>query len=122
MRICPIGITTRPLSALWPLWEAALLRRFGRAPSWGCLAAGFLPETMPRLWRCHLAGLDDGVRPIWRRPPIVHEGPAPPAVTLPDLDPDWPSDAPIGPPHLVIVERLVPREYPVPGAFIDLLY
>ena len=122
MQVWPIGITTTGVSVYWPLWEAALLRRFGRAPSWGCAAAGFHRWPGPLLGHLHARARPDGLYPIWRRPPLVLEDPPVADQPLPELDLLWPSDEPPETTGIIVVERVIPEPYPVPGSFIDVLY
>jgi len=48
-------------------------------------------------------------------PPVADEPP-------PELDLLWPSDEPPETPRIIVVERVIPQPYPVPGSFIDVLY
>jgi len=115
----PVGISANNLSVFWPLWDAALLQRYGRP-----IAATWL--TPPWWWVPPRPCCSPAPRFCLVRPPSPIRpsagGDPPPISTnpLPELDLRWPSDAPPQPPQIIVVERWL-RE-PPHGEFVDVLY
>jgi len=122
MYVQPIGTGPSDLSVFWPLWDAALLRRYGRAKPCFC------PTTVS-VAAAYLALSRNALRRVGVVPPSPAHTAGEPAAELvagpqppPELDLHWPSDQPIEPPQIIVVERWLRAEMPAPGGFVDLLY
>lgn len=123
MRVQPIGIAASNLSVFWPLWDAALLRRYGRAkpcppPTCASLAAA-----------CMLAAYKRNLPSIYLPPCTPAElagrfgaDAPPPPEDQPALDLYWPSEMPVDPARIIVVERWLREPDPMPGQLVDLLY
>ncbi len=122
MQVRPVGISASTLSVFWPLWDAALLRRYGRSEPGverlaAALAAAWLRSRRP------------GPETPAPRSLVFHRLPPPPVAVPPpreeapaQLELRWPSDIPPVPPQIIVVERWL-REPPVQaGASIDVLF
>lgn len=122
MQIRPVGISASTLSVFWPLWDAALLRRYGRSGP----GVERLAVAMAAAW---LQSRRSGPRPALAHPlPVYHQGqpppdPAPPPPEAqPPLKLHWPSDDPPLPPQIIVVERWL-RDSPSPaGNRIDVVF
>jgi hypothetical protein len=122
MRILPVGISASNLSVFWPLWDAALLRRYGRAKGCVCpvpmsLLAAYLarpphqvqPLVLAAAPFLRLAAVQAYDTPVREEPP-------------PELDLHWPSDDPPQPDRIIVVERWLREPAPWPGEFVDLFH
>lgn len=134
MRIWPIGVSSSNLKVFWPLWDAALLRRYGRAPTAServlvaALAAELSQRAVVSEVRCkalcaspdlHLVldrafeqGVEVGIHLVDR---LDRSEP-------PELDLHWPSEELPEESRTVYVDRVMREPYPEPGEFIDILY
>ena len=134
MRIWPIGVASSHLKVFWPLWDAALLRRYGRAPtaSERVLVAALAAELGQRVQvseaRCkalcasrdlHLVldrafeeGVEVGINLVDAR-----DRPEPA-----ELDLHWPSEETPEEARTLYVDRVIREPYPVSGEFIDILF
>jgi hypothetical protein len=129
MQVLPVGISASTLSVFWPLWDAALLRRYGRARPAFCdnlaaaLVAAWLRSHRPAARRtlCYAA---TGYRlPPPGEAPLLREQAAPPLEEAPPpLELHWPSDRPQEPPRIIVVERWLPQPSPMTGDLLDVLY
>ncbi len=134
MRVWPIGISSSSLKVYWPLWDAALLRRYGRAPTTServleVAQAAELGQRVrviePSLASVNGLGRLKGiVDQAFERGVEVGMGlvdavdrnePA-------ELDLHWPSDDLPEEARTVYVDRIIREPYPVSGEFIDILY
>ncbi|MFQ5489755.1 MAG: hypothetical protein ACE5GE_03440 [Phycisphaerae bacterium] len=134
MRIWPIGISSSNLKVFWPLWDAAILRRYGRAatPSERLLVTALAAELGQRvpviksqfgqvvplrdLHRVIDEAIDAGVAVGMKLVDRVD-------VTEPaELDIHWPSEDPPEESRTVYVDRVIREPYPVSGEFIDILF
>ena len=121
MRVLPVGISASNLSVFWPLWDAALLRRYGRGAACSCLWTPWLkgpispgPMAMPKMLLALVERASGDT--------ASGDAPADPVAPPPELDLDWPSQAPVTSPQIIVVERWL-REPPInPGRLIDLLF
>ena len=122
MYVLPVGTGPSNLGVFWPLWDAALLRRYGRAKPCFCPTTVSVTAACLALSRNALPRIS--VVPL--SPPFAADEPALELVAgpepSPELDLHWPSDEPIGPPQIIVVERWLRDEVPGPGGFVDLLY
>ena len=122
MYIQPIGIAASNLSVFWPLWDAALLRRYGRAracpwpPSMAFVAA-YLALSRSALGQAQLQAM-----PPSGTTGRTTEEPERAQAQPPELDLYWPSDAPLEPPQIIVVERWMREQPSQPGDLLDLLY
>ena len=121
MQVRPVGISASTLSVFWPLWDAALLRRYGRSGP----GVERLAVAMAATW---LQSRRPGPRPplCYALPPGHQYQPPPdptppPQEALPPLQLHWPSDDPPVPPQIIVVERWL-RESPPAGDLIDVLF
>ena len=127
MFVWPVGVSATNLGVFWPLWDAALLRRYGRAyPSVEYLAAAAASAWVRnrrlgtrRGWQYGPGPLQLPSLPIDLRPP--HEEAPPAAPPPPPIALHWPSDDPPVPPQIIVVERWL-RERPQMGGLIDVLF
>ncbi|MCP4247209.1 MAG: hypothetical protein GY778_09190 [bacterium] len=121
MRVLPVGISASNLSVFWPLWDAALLRRYGRGPVCSCL---WMPWHKSPV-RPGPVGMSPMLLALLKRAPaapVTNDAPSAPAAPLSELDLYWPSEAPVDPQQIIVVERWL-REPPInPGRLIDLLF
>lgn len=129
VQVLPVGISASTLSVFWPLWDAALLRRYGRAQPAICdnlaavLVAAWLRSRRPAARRALCYALTGyhlpppgGVRSLREQaPPPLEEAPPP-------LELHWPSDEPPEPPRIIVVERRLPQPPPMTGDLLDVLY
>ncbi|HUU83608.1 MAG TPA: hypothetical protein VM243_08900 [Phycisphaerae bacterium] len=128
MRVLPVGISASTLSVFWPLWDAALLRRYGRTEP---LISDNLVAALVTAWlrrrgpvkRCpiHLPG-------DCRLPTLPAELFSPgetalsPLEEVPLLDLRWPSDDPLVPAQIVVIERWLREPPTMTGDLLDVLY
>jgi hypothetical protein len=122
MRVLPVGISASNLSVFWPLWDAALLRRYGRAKACSCPPSALLVALRLALLRKALLRADAARVPGISVADLPAAVPASAEEPPPELDLHWPSDEPLAPPQIIVVERPILREAPRPGELVDLLY
>jgi len=137
--VLPVGISAGNLSVFWSLWDAALLRRYGRASGcprdawtgwWAAIArwnrlgatcprtaesASRRPEelTLPTAWGW--SGLSETTNATSASP----SGPQP----VGELSVRWPSGEPVPlDPVVIVVERWLRDPVADRGRFLDLFY
>ena len=120
MYIWPVGVNSCNPHMFWPLWEAVLLRRYGRARLCACPPSVWPAALYWSLW------LESSRRLALICPPdpevFAAAGESPASRQPPQLDLLWPSDEPPDATRIVVVERWLREPDPMPGQLVDLLY
>ena len=131
MGIVPVGTSTVNLTVFGLLWDAALLRRYGRAANLHrALHRALLRHPVGDRFTCtmycrHLLKQRPQPNAAFvkeHRPPLVRVAPRALDDSLPRLDLQWPSDNPLDKPDVVVVERFIHLPPLATGGFLDLLY
>jgi len=120
MRILPVGTTASNLAVFWPLWDAALLRRYGRGriyPMPAPVALAVARGLAARKGRGPVSLLPHRLLIL---PYADPHPPAPPPELVARLDLRWPSDTPPPRRDTVVEYRWLPPPE-LPGEFCDLI-